>query len=879
MLLTLLKSIYHDIVSVFQPPLAALNSEVFDGILRHGKCTGCVIPPYLLEDMLAVPAYFDTLASLDFVQFGSGPLSQAAGAQLLTRQKDCPHYIGSSECGLYILLELDDPIADWQYFRFHPWSGTDMRPLDDQNDMPRELFIVRTEEGRRVPGMQPVFELFPELEEWPTKDLYVRHPTKPDHWRCIGRNDDVIVLSNGEKLNPVDTEGRVVNSHSNITGALVVGQGRFAPALLLEVRDLDVSDASQRASLIDEIWPSIQAANKEAAGHGQLSKALILFTSPSKPFLRTPKLSVRRKPTIDSYASEIEQMYSEYTQHAGSEESHANEAIEIDLSSPTGILDFIRESIASVTGWEDLPQEDEDLFMLGMDSLQAVRIARAIKMGLARKATSIEFTPRQVYSNPTMTALSEEVGRLASSATPPTSDRTFIREEAIEKLIKEYSNFDVAPTAADMTSIPSHHRHNEETLGNIILTGTTGSLGSYILISLLQDPSVHHIYCLNRSKVAREQFLDFVKGLRLEANTTPWLDTLDQRVSFYCTPSLGLPCLGLEDKADYATLMEADVTHIIHNAWPVNFNLSLASFASHIAGIRALVEFCCQNSSTASASSKTVQIPSLIFVSSLSSVTSLSSHTQVPEAIAFDTSAPAHTGYGESKYVAERVLNEASRRIPILSTTVLRVGQIAGPVRHDGTWPAREWLPSLVISSKAVGALPIDLGKMNDVDWVPVDLLADCISEIVSSSQVQGSMEGQLEDKEHARKVYHILNPNVVSWQDLLPTVQQQTGVFRTVPLRDWIELVREQPGLDEDTTASTEARLPNPAKKILQFYEALDLASKGDTHATDQAVVGHEEGRKSRYELRNMASVSDSFRRLEPVSNAWMAKWVGGWL
>jgi hypothetical protein len=168
---------------------------------------------------------------------------------------------------------------------------------------------------------------------------------------------------------------------------------------------------------------------------------------------------------------------------------------------------------------------------------------------------------------------------------------------------------------------------------------------------------------------------------------------------------------------------------------------------------------------------------------------------------------------------------------------------------------------------------------MNNVDWVPVDLLAACISELVKSSQVQNGMDGQLKHYESASQIYHILNPKVVSWQDLLPTVQEQTGISRTVPLRDWIELVREQPGLDEDTTASTEARPPNPAKKILQFYEALDLAGKGDTHVTSQTVAGYEDGRKSRYELRNMASVSDSFRHLEPVSIAWMAKWVDGWL
>jgi len=245
-----------------------------------------------------------------------------------------------------------------------------------------------------------------------------------------------------------------------------------------------------------------------------------------------------------------------------------------------------------------------------------------------------------------------------------------------------------------------------------------------------------------------------------------------------------------------------------------------------------------------------------------------------------DSSAPARTGYGESKYTAERILNEASRQIPGLSTTILRVGQIAGPVRHAGTWPAREWLPSLVISSKAIDALPTDLGKMNDVDWVPADLLADCISEIVSSNHVQDAMEGPLKDDESMSQVYHILNPKVVSWQYLLPTIQQQTGVSRTVPLRVWIERVREQPGLDEVTASSSDMK-QNPAKKILQFYEALKSSDRGDIPAESHASVTEVDGRRfvPKYELRNMASISDSFRRLEPVSNTWMAKWVDGWL
>lgn len=120
---------------------------------------------------MVVLQYFDTLANLDFVQFGFGPLSKSAGEKLLSRQKNCPHFIGSSECGLFNLLELEDPVTDWQYFRFHPWSGAELRPLGHSEEI-CELVIVRSNPPS-VPGIQPVFELFPNLAEWPINDLYV----------------------------------------------------------------------------------------------------------------------------------------------------------------------------------------------------------------------------------------------------------------------------------------------------------------------------------------------------------------------------------------------------------------------------------------------------------------------------------------------------------------------------------------------------------------------------------------------------------------------------------------------------------------------------------------------------------------------------------
>ena len=84
------------------------------------------------------------------------------------------------------------------------------------------------------------------------------------------------------------------------------------PGLLLEVRDTDTLDPKERSKLIEEIWPIVERANIEAPKHGQLTKSLILFTSPGKPFARTPKLSVKRGPTIDSYAEEIDEMYDRF---------------------------------------------------------------------------------------------------------------------------------------------------------------------------------------------------------------------------------------------------------------------------------------------------------------------------------------------------------------------------------------------------------------------------------------------------------------------------------------------------------------------------------------------------------------------------------------
>lgn len=87
---------------------------------------------------------------------------------------------------------------------------------------------------------------------------------------------------------------------------------------------------------------------------------------------------------------------------------------------------------------------------------------------------------------------------------------------------------------------------------------------------------------------------------------------------------------------------------------------------------------------------------SLFFTSSVGVAYNWKVSASIPEQEILDLSA-ARTGYGESKLVAERVLLEAAKRSDI-DVTILRVGQIAGPVKNNaakGLWNRREWLPSV----------------------------------------------------------------------------------------------------------------------------------------------------------------------------------------
>jgi len=130
---------------------------------------------------------------------------------------------------------------------------------------------------------------------------------------------------------------------------------------------------------------------------------------------------------------------------------------------------------------------------------------------------------------------------------------------------------------------------------------------------------------------------------------------------------------------------------LLDNQWQVDFNLSLSSFEPHIAGVANLI-----NLSASSPNS-----PPIFFTSSIGTLDHWNEKhagMPVPEEALDDPTLPEYQGYGESKWICERLLDVARTRSGV-SSAICRVGQIAGPVEkrmgEGAMWNKQEWFPTV----------------------------------------------------------------------------------------------------------------------------------------------------------------------------------------
>ena len=329
-------------------------------------------------------------------------------------------------------------------------------------------------------------------------------------------------------------------------GWLVGGQNQAQTGLPVEPEEA-VKSREEKEGLLQSIWQVVQKVNEETVAQGRISRDRIIVTSPTKPLPRVTKSTIQQRATLELYQHEIRNLFSE-ERFALEHRTHINSEIELDILEPATVLRALRVLFSEETGGGGVSVENnDDLFRLGFDSLQAANLSRRMNRLLGRSA----LNPRIIYSNPTLRQLTDFI---TSKERSGSASQTEAMQSYFDRLA---SNLLARVRRAEQPMAPV-----------VMIVGPTGSLGPHLLDSLLVYLDTKKVYCLNRKPDAearqRKQHLEL--GLVSDFSKTYFFHAVLDPEDF-----------GLS--RDEFQILLNETMRIIYNAWPVNFYLTLDSFA------------------------------------------------------------------------------------------------------------------------------------------------------------------------------------------------------------------------------------------------------------------------------------------------------------
>nr|GAT45908.1 acetyl-CoA synthetase-like protein [Mycena chlorophos] len=774
------------------PPLSLTEYRLPLGVtpanaLEHAKrsrADGIMTVPALLGAWAGSEKDVEYLASLNIVPYSGGPLATRIGDDLVRKGVKIVPIYGGTEFGAGNQVTTENCLpGEWMWMQPIDNIRWEPEPVgDSESDGTFECQFLTTETH------QPAVQNLSDAKGYATKDLFERHPTKQNLFKIVGRLDDVIMLSNGEKVVPGPMEN-IIAASPFVSGVVIFGREKNQVGILMEPMHPLSDSESSIAEFRNRIWDVVEEANAVAPAFGKVYKEMILVTTPEKVMVKAPKGTVVKKATLALYEKEIAELYDTIQ-----ESTSASDIAPPASFAPADLVPWLLEHASALS--QKAINAEEDLFDQGFDSLNATFLRHRIVGALrtADKAKIAQSVPQNiVYTHSSIAALASAIeglvlGKVVSGENP---------KAAIEAMIAKYTtNFQVASSG----SVPVPAKVTSD--GHVVLlTGSTGGLGSHILDLLLRNPSVLRVYAFNRrggSLIADRQAAAFRdRGLDVAMLASEKLVYLDGDSA---RQDLGL------SQSFHAQLRQS-ITAIIHNAWALDFNKSLMSFEPHVRGARNLVDLALAADAR------------LLFTSSIASAQSWDGMKgPFPEEMQLDAGVAVGNGYGESKYIAERILAAS----PVRGTS-FRIGQIA-------------------VSSITIGSFPSDSAA--SVSWILPETVAQTIVDVaLLSSEIEQPF------------ALNLVHPRPVSWDAVFGAMAREAKV-PLVPLAEWIAQIGAQA---KTATAKDLKRVP--AIKLMEFLKAAAAGAGQVQFSTEKA--------------QGVSPVLREARELgEEDVKAWMAYW-----
>jgi thioester reductase-like protein len=223
------------------------------------------------------------------------------------------------------------------------------------------------------------------------------------------------------------------------------------------------------------------------------------------------------------------------------------------------------------------------------------------------------------------------------------------------------------------------------------------------------------------------------------------------------------------------------------------------------------------------------------------------------------------TGYAQSKYIVERLALFAASHLN-MPIRLLRVGQLCGNT-ITGHWSPDEMWPILFATCAKLGAVPNFPEKM--VDWIPVDIAARSIVEILTRLQYPSSCINKSsgrDESSHSYTVHNIVNPHCVPWADVVTMLQDNNNItkgkkLRIVSMVEWVELLSTA---TDDGMSADEL----PGLRLLGFFEDMAQGSSQGKYGEESIL----------FDTTRSQMISSALEACESFRAEWLERSIRRW-
>ncbi|KAF7727900.1 hypothetical protein EC973_006899 [Apophysomyces ossiformis] len=723
--------------------------------LGQNNATYFAAPPLILEQLLnhmKETGDYSVMQKLKLASFGGAPLKAETGQFLIDHGIKLRNLYGSTETNAIMMGGIGKDAAFWnslrplacfnEYCIWEPYDG-EIKHLALRGDFP----CLATGLPLREDG------------NYPTNDLWMETVPGSGYYTYKGRKDDTLIMENGEKTNPLPMEA-TIRAAPIVAHCVVLGERRQCTAALIEL-NTDVALRYDPAEMIAEVHKAVEEANKSAPSHSTILPQMVRILPLNKRLPTTDKGTVIRRKAIKEYENLIEKMYSDFLEgpkiNAGNNEDVSKWSAErwdsflVDTAS--GVLGINKSDLMN-----DLSQS---LFDVGLNSLLSIQLRNLI-------CKVVNVPQNFLFQHPSIRSMREVLQGGLKDGENVVDTEYQKTEEILDTYLKNAER--------DFGIAKNEYRGNNK--GHVVLlTGATGSLGSFMLRDMLKDSTVKKIYCLVRGK---ENLMKRIHdGFEARCLDSSLLNSTKVEV---LPMQLTQPNLGFSP--DLYDRLKKEVTIVQHCAWLLDFNQPVSHYEKDcIRGLYNLLKFAYRD----------VNPMHVHFISSVSA-SALYGERVPEEPLPRNPRVTMPMGYAQSKFISEHLFYYLTRE-KNFPCYVERLGQVCGDSVH-GAWNTSEQYPLMFIGG---GQVMHKMPKLDTaIDWITVDNAASSILDIMLSTANQPANIDA--------SIYHIVNPHPITWDDILSAMKSSGMQFDTVTPTEWVT------ELSKDST--------NPAYKLMSFYE-----------------------------------------------------------